>query len=87
MREEHKYTQCKLRKKNIFQYAWIPSEFAVLKKVLKIKNDNGWVVEEVYSSLAKEHVEIHERDYKKQRQASDLNYIPEFIRKVTRSTL
>lgn len=43
-----KYIQCKLSKNNLVRVAFIPKEFAIIGKSLKIKNgevwENGWVV-------------------------------------------
>jgi hypothetical protein len=38
------YTQCKLRNGRRVQTAWIPSEYAVAGKRLRINEDNGWQV-------------------------------------------
>jgi hypothetical protein len=52
MAKETLYQQCKLVHpgQNKHQTSWIPSQFAVVGKVLKLKNDDdewedGWVVE------------------------------------------
>jgi hypothetical protein len=70
------YTQCELIKGNVFQHAWIPSEFAVIGKVLKIKYrgiwEDGWKVAHIFGMRFIEYVEEHERDYLKQRVASDI---------------
>lgn len=51
---EDTYTQCQLKKGNLRTVVWIPLEFAVLGKVLKIRDentwDNGWIVDEIYGS-------------------------------------
>jgi hypothetical protein len=38
------YAQCRLRRGNTFQTAWIPSIFAVRGKYLRIRNVDGWRV-------------------------------------------
>jgi hypothetical protein len=44
------YRQCRMTKNGSFQVSWIPEQFAVLGKVLKLRNDkdeewdNGWVI-------------------------------------------
>jgi len=43
------YKQCKMQKKNSFQTSYIPEEFAVLNKFLKLRGedgewDDGWKV-------------------------------------------
>ena len=43
--------QCRLRKKNVYKVAWIPSRYATQGKCLKLLVDgeweDGWVVESV----------------------------------------
>lgn len=47
------YKQCKMQKGNTFQTGYIPEEFAVLDKIIKLREkgvwDNGWKVIEVGS--------------------------------------
>ena len=47
------YRQCKMQKKNSYQVSYIPEEFAVMNKVIKLREngewDDGWVVIEVSS--------------------------------------
>jgi len=78
---EQLYAQCLLsiiiNKDFIYTVAWIPAEYAVMGKTLKIKDDygnwrNGWVVDQIYSIRNQEFVLRHERDWVKQRQASDI---------------
>jgi hypothetical protein len=57
---------------------WLPSEFAKIGKVIKIKNNsgwiNGWVVENVGSMiLTHEDILAITRDYTTQRIASDID--------------
>ena len=70
------YTQCKIVKDDAFQVAWIPSEYAIVEKVIKIKVDglwdDGWMVIDAFGTKSKEHIEGHERDFLKQRKASDI---------------
>lgn len=79
------YRQCHLVKKRkapdageLHQTSWIPSQFAVMNKVLKLKDedgawDNGWVVTSVgpYEKTEKEANEGTQL-HKKQRRASDI---------------
>jgi len=65
------YTQCKLRRLNTEQTAWIPSQFAVVGKFLRIKNQNGWKVISVGGTQTEDYRRDHERDFRTQRQASD----------------
>lgn len=71
------YTQSKLKRGDEEQTAWIPTEFAVVNGVIQIRMEDShwednWVVVETYSTREKGFVEEHERDYKKQRRASDI---------------
>jgi len=74
------YRQCFLSKTIddcfVCTTAWIPEEHAVLNKIVKIKDDgiwsDGWTVRILWSFKPKEWVEQHERDYLKQREASDI---------------
>lgn len=70
------YTQCYLLKGNKSQVAWIPSKFAIIDKIIKIKQngvwDDGWKVITTFGVLPSKHIEKHERDYVKQRLASDI---------------
>jgi hypothetical protein len=70
------YTQCYLIKGERSQVAWIPSEFAIIEKIIKIKIDgewdDGWKIIRTYNTRTSEHIKEHERDYLKQRSASDI---------------
>lgn len=72
------YCQCKLRKANTEQVAWIPQCFANVGQTVKIKDktsgawDDGWKVEFASEPLDAATVEKNERDYRKQRKASDV---------------
>jgi hypothetical protein len=69
------YKQCKLTKKEgqstYTQIAWIPEKFAVLNKVLKIKEvnewDNGWVVISAGERKLEEYLPNSHRDIKNHR--------------------
>jgi hypothetical protein len=66
------YTQCKLRRGITQQTAWIPSEFAVRDRYVRIRNEDGWRVISVGGTQSAEYVREHERDFRHQRQASDI---------------
>jgi hypothetical protein len=75
------YTQCLLSKtiqnKEYVVVAWIPSQFAKVNEIVKIKTpdgqwENGWKVKEIYNQRDEKSVLEHERDYLKQRAASDI---------------
>ena len=62
-------TQCTLVKDRTTQVSWIPTEFAKLNKVLKVEEDEGWVVTEIGGTLSKEMVKAQEK-----RSRSDKNF-------------
>ena len=66
------YCQCTLKKGKSNEVVWIPEKYAKKGKWLKIVNDNGWQVMETGNPLSEEYVFGHERDFKKQRKASDI---------------
>jgi hypothetical protein len=70
------YTQCLLIRGGDRCVAWIPSRFAILNKIVKLRFDgewvDGWRVDHIYNTRDKEFIEYHERDYLKQRKASDI---------------
>ena len=77
-----KYYQCLLTKNvpggYIHTIAWLPKKWATsINKKLKLKDDNGnwnggWVVTMLYGSQEESFIMEHERDWAKQRQASDI---------------
>ena len=38
------YTQCLLKRNNVSHVSYVPTKFASLGAVLKIKGENGWIV-------------------------------------------
>ena len=71
------HTQCKLRRLDAEQVTWLPTKFARKGKFVKLKSDDGtwqdgWEVVEVWGTRPSEEVLEHERDYLKQREASDI---------------
>ena len=67
------YRQCTLELRETQQVAWIPEQFAVLGKYLKIEDDNGWRVEEVGSLRHDEsYIQDHERDFLGHRKRTDV---------------
>jgi len=54
------------------QVAWIPSEFAKEGKILRIGKQDGWRVLETGAQMPSEYVLEHERNYRTQREASDI---------------
>lgn len=67
------HTQCNLAKGNLRDTCWIPSKFAVLGKIIRIKEEDGWEVIGVGNmKMASEEIEKRKNDYRTQRQASDI---------------
>lgn len=71
------YKQCELRKDKTTTVAWIDADSAILGNIVTIKHDDGrldagWKVETASSPLAAAIVEANERNYTKQRKASDV---------------
>ncbi len=70
--------QCLLTSGTLDLVAWIPDEFAVVGKIIDVRQKDGkwsegWTVDIVYGPLLSfEYVREHERDYKSQRKASDI---------------
>ena len=64
------------RSRRIRQVTWLPEKFAKVGKILELKIsdeewEEGWRVDEVWSSVSEEYVREHERDYLTQAEASD----------------
>jgi hypothetical protein len=66
------YTQCRLRRGAVEQVAWIPSSFAVHGKYVRIRDVDGWRVTSVGAEQSAEYRREHERDFRHQREASDI---------------
>lgn len=66
------YIQCRLRCGSTEQVAWVPSEFAVQGKYIRIKDVDGWRVISVGAERPAEYVREYERDFRHQREASDI---------------
>jgi hypothetical protein len=70
------YKQCLLQKGSAYRVGWIPTKFAVVGKCLKLYLDDGWIDGWKVLQIGMPHVacqvEEHERDYKHQREASDI---------------
>lgn len=54
------YTQCQLEKGRLATVVWIPQQFAVLGKKLRVRHadgwDGGWEVRQVYRSLERREI-------------------------------
>ena len=70
------YTQVKMVNGARYTVSKIPSKFAEVGRLLKLKNndvwENGWTVAEVYTTESAETALSHERDYIHQREVSDI---------------
>ena len=70
------YTQCNLCKGDAVQTVWVPTAYAVLGETLRIKVDgvwqSGWKVDRIFDTQLAEVVERRNRDYLKQRKATDI---------------
>lgn len=76
--KETYYRQCKLVKGNMHQTSWIPEKFAILNKVLKLKENgkwvDGWVVEKVSKTkLADSMLPDYHQEIKDHRKATGDN--------------
>lgn len=57
------YRQCLLVKsEKIYQLAWIPRQFAVVGKPLRLRDEDGWVVDKVYSSCPVDYLLTYMQD-------------------------
>ena len=45
--------------------SWVPEKFAKQGKYLKLKEDDGWKVVEVYAKLPEEQIKNYSHDYKR----------------------
>jgi hypothetical protein len=73
------YNQCRLQKGNVIQTSWLPREFAVAGRYVKLKEegglwDDGWQVTDAYLKSIRTQEEVVDRsqDYKRTRKASDI---------------
>jgi hypothetical protein len=70
------HRQCKLEKKepniNIVTTSWIPEEFAILGKYLRLNDDDGWKVIFIGDRKLSQNINERSRDFLKQRSCSDI---------------
>ena len=75
---KNKMVQCKFKKGNIEQTAWVEKKQGLRVGVItEIKsevegNEQGWEVIEMYNELDAEYVQDRSRDYTRTREASDI---------------
>jgi len=73
MAQQQFFRQCTMTKGTISQIAWIPEQFAVLDKYLRLKDEDGWQVKSVFANrIDGAYLKEHERNYLTQRKASDI---------------
>jgi hypothetical protein len=66
------HRQVRLKKNNTICQAWIPEKFAKKGKVIKLKNEDGWIVTDVYFRMESTLVNDNSQDYKSHRKATDI---------------
>lgn len=67
------FKQVILEKGGRTEVCWIPEVYAHQGMTLSVNDDDGWFVKTVYQRrMSEEHVEENSRDFKYQRQASDI---------------
>jgi hypothetical protein len=59
------YKQCRLRKGTTFRVTWLPEKFAKIGKVLRLHDDDGWVVEAIWGTDTEENVKAREREHER----------------------
>jgi len=55
------YKQCLLKKGESGRVTWLPEKFAKKGKILRLKDDDGWVVKDVWGTDTEENVKAMER--------------------------
>ena len=70
------HRQCKLIKGDATTVSWLPEEFAIVNKLVKLKDNgvwvDGWKVEFVGTKLPTKYVINRSQDYNNTRKASDI---------------
>ena len=86
MTKNSTHTQCHLRRGNVTQVSWIPTDHAVIGKYVKLKEtklndrgikedvwEDGWqVVTAGGQTFPSKYIQERERDWKETRKASDI---------------
>ena len=77
MTSEETHTQCDLQHASGRRMlSWIPTRFARVGARLRLGQEPGWEVLSAYNRLPTTYLLEHERDYKIQREASDIDEAP-----------
>ena len=66
------HRQCLLVKNKQSKVIWIPQEKAIAGKYLKLLDEDGWLVKEVYKTLSSKEANLNSQDFKHQREMSDI---------------
>jgi hypothetical protein len=66
------FKQTTLQNGNRSKTVWIPDKYAVVGKVLRLMQEDGWTVTGVYGSRTRREVHERGRDHLRTRQASDI---------------
>jgi len=73
---EAMYCQCRLVRKNppdeCVQFAWIPQKYASVGKVLRLGQEEGWLVTHIWETQPEKVVMVRERAYKRWRDVTDV---------------
>jgi hypothetical protein len=72
MSKKETHTQCSLENGNKRYTCWLPTDKAIIGKVLKIEEEDGWKVTGTGMTLPSSYVNERSRDYRTQRQGSDI---------------
>ena len=72
MNKNKEHTQCLLRKGNTEQISWIPSKFAKVGRILRLKDDDGWEVISAGHSMDSKFINERSRDHKNMRKMTDI---------------
>jgi hypothetical protein len=73
MKNDYDVKQCVLNKGNLWMTVWIPAKFAVKGKILRLKDDDGWRVDEVNTTILPYlYLKDISESYKNTRKVSDV---------------
>jgi hypothetical protein len=74
-------TQCELRRGDQHQTLWLPTKYAKTGQRIGLREktsqggaywDEGWTIEQVFTTMPQDYVLERSQDYKKTRNASDI---------------
>ncbi len=67
-----RYKHCLMLRGTTYQMAWIPEKFATVGKYVKLKDQDGWKIEQAYTSAPEDYVLSHRDDHMHTREFSDI---------------